>query len=80
MGLSGAWSIVRNPGYHVFKKDVEVHTEAYGWIETHSYTYFGYEQVKRHDIRGDVHTISNTGLASPRILIPFLEKMKHDTR
>jgi len=77
------WRVVdctNDPGYHVFKKDVEVHTETYGWIETHSCTYFGDEQVKRHDIRGDVHTISNTGLASPRILIPLLEKMKHDTR
>lgn len=61
-------------GYHVKKYDIEVMTEKYGWMETHSCTYFGDEQAKRFDITGDMHTISNTGIASPRILIPFIEK------
>lgn len=62
-----------DPGYHHMKCDIEVKTERYGWMETHSCSYFADEQVKRFDIEGDVHTISNTGLASPRILIPFIE-------
>lgn len=65
----------RDPGYHILKKDIEVYTKTYGWMETHSCTYFGTEQSKRFDIHGDcIHTMSNTGIASPRILVPFLEK------
>ena len=60
-------------GYHHVKYDIEVKTEQYGWMETHSCSYFADEQVKRFGIKGDVHTISNTGLASPRVLIPFIE-------
>lgn len=74
------WRIVdctqEQGGYHVCKQDIEVWTDTYGWLETHSCTYFGDGQTSRFDIQGNVHTISNTGLASPRILIPFLEKMK----
>jgi len=62
-------------GYHVKKYDIEVKTKQYGWLETHSCTYFGEEQSKRFGITGATHTISNTGIASPRILIPFIEKM-----
>lgn len=62
-----------DPGYHVKKSDIEVKTKRYGWMETHSCTYFGDEQVKRMDITGGYHTISNTGIASPRILVPFIE-------
>lgn len=61
-------------GYHIAKKDIEVLTKQYGWIETHSCTYFGDGQTSRLNIGGGMHTISNTGLASPRILIPFLER------
>jgi seryl-tRNA synthetase len=64
----------RDPGYHKLKKDIEVFTAAYGWLETHSCTYFGEEQTKRFEVTGLTHTISNTGLASPRILVPFLEQ------
>lgn len=75
LGLT--WRVVDrttlDPGYHILKKDIEVLTKTYGWMETHSCTYFGDGQVKRMGIQGGVHTISNTGLASPRILIPFLE-------
>jgi len=60
-------------GYHHLKYDIEVKTDQYGWMETHSCSYFADEQVQRFDIKGDVHTVSNTGLASPRILIPFIE-------
>ena len=62
-------------GYHVKKYDIEVKTKQYGWLETHSCTYFGEEQSKRFGIKGATHTISNTGIASPRILIPFIEMM-----
>ena len=61
-------------GYHLKKYDIEVKTKKYGWLETHSCTYFGDEQTKRLNITGNLHTISNTGIASPRILIPFIEK------
>jgi seryl-tRNA synthetase len=64
----------RDPGYHVLKKDIEVLTDAYGWLETHSCTYFGEEQTRRFGITGLTHTISNTGVASPRILVPLLER------
>ena len=57
------------------KYDIEVKTKQYGWMETHSCTYFGEEQSKRFEITGATHTISNTGIASPRILIPFIEMM-----
>lgn len=65
-----------DPGYHLKKYDIEVKTKKYGWMETHSCTYFGAEQTKRLNIKGGLHTISNTGIASPRILIPFIEKQE----
>lgn len=68
---------LEDPGYHIKKYDIEVKTEMFGWLETHSCTYFGNEQTKRLNIKGGFHTISNTGIASPRILIPFIEKMKN---
>ena len=49
-------------------------THQYGWLETHSCTYFKDEQTKRLGISGGLHTISNTGIASPRILVPFIER------
>lgn len=64
----------KDPGYHHYKVDVEVKTEQYGWMETHSCSYFADEQIKRFGITGGCHTISNTGIASPRILIPFIEQ------
>lgn len=60
-------------GYHIKKCDIEIYTKKYGWIESHSCTYFCEEQTKRFNISGANHTISNTGIASPRILIPFIE-------
>lgn len=65
---------IEDTGYHIKKYDIEVKTKKYGWLETHSCTYFGDEQTKRLGIKGGMHTISNTGIASPRILIPFMEK------
>lgn len=65
-----------DPGYHLKKYDIEVWTKKYGWMETHSCTYFGDEQTKRLNIGGGFYTISNTGIASPRILIPFIERME----
>ena len=65
----------RDTGYHKVKYDIEVKTKKYGWLETHSCTYFGEEQSKRYNIIGATHTISNTGIASPRILIPFIERV-----
>lgn len=65
-----------DPGYHIKKYDIEVLTKKYGWMETHSCTYFRNEQIKRFDVGlKHIHTISNTGIASPRILIPFIESM-----
>lgn len=64
----------RDPGYHLYKLDVEVWTTAYGWLETHSLAYFGEEQTRRFDIKGLTHTISATGVASPRFLVPLLER------
>lgn len=64
----------RDLGYHKLKCDVEVYTNTYGWMETHSCSYFGSEQVRRFGIQGNVETLSNTGIASPRILVPFLER------
>ena len=61
-------------GYHKYKVDIEIETETYGWIEICSCTYFEDEQTKRFGIKGGVHTISCTGVASPRILIPILER------
>lgn len=60
-------------GYHKKKLDIEIKTR-HGWVESHSCTYFGEEQTQRLGIRGGLHTISNTGIASPRILIPFIER------
>lgn len=65
----------RDEGYHKLKYDIEVKTKEYGWLETHSCTYFGEEQSTRFGIKGATHTISNTGIASPRILVPFIERM-----
>ena len=65
-----------DPGYHIKKYDIEVKTKKYGWLETHSCTYFGDGQTKRMGIKGGLHTISNTGIASPRILIPFIERLE----
>jgi len=64
----------RDSGYHKLKYDIEVLTKEYGWLETHSCTYFGEEQSRRYGITGATHTISNTGIASPRILVPFIER------
>lgn len=63
----------RDPGYHIIKYDIEILTKRYGWIESHSCTYFGEEQSKRYNISGATHTISNTGIAVPRFLIPLIE-------
>lgn len=64
----------RDPGYHKHKLDIEIKTKTYGWVESHSCTYFGTEQTQRLGITGAEHTISNTGIAAPRILIPFIER------
>ncbi|MFZ3591608.1 aminoacyl--tRNA ligase-related protein [Bacillus sp. DJP31] len=66
----------QDEGYHKQKFDVQIWSVEHGWIESHSCTYFGNEQTKRFNITGATHTISNTGIASPRILIPFIEKAK----
>lgn len=63
----------RDMGYHKLKLDIEIKTKL-GWVESHSCTYFGEEQTQRLGITGATHTISNTGIASPRILIPFIER------
>lgn len=66
---------VSDPGYHIKKMDVEVLTKAHGWIEVCSCSYFGKEQMMRMEIGGrDYCTISCTGLAVPRALIPVFEK------
>lgn len=64
-----------DPGYHEKKEDIEVLTQAHGWMETHSCSYFGENQSRRMGITGATHTVSNTGIATPRLLIPVLEAM-----
>jgi seryl-tRNA synthetase len=66
----------RDLGYHKYKIDIEIKTKTYGWVESHSCTYFGNEQCRRLGITGVDCTISNTGISSPRILIPLLEKLE----
>ena len=63
-------------GYHEIKMDIEIETKTFGWIEVGSYTYFGEEQSKRFNITGATHTVSGTGLAFPRVLIPIIENHK----
>ena len=63
----------KDEGYHIKKYDIEIYTDRWGWVESHSCTYFGEEQTKRFNIKGATHTISNTGIASPRILMPFIK-------
>jgi seryl-tRNA synthetase len=66
----------------VFMQDIETwmpSREAYG--ETHSCSYLGDFQARRLNIKYEdvdgtkkfVHTLNNTAIASPRILIPILE-------
>lgn len=63
-----------DPGYHLKKYDIEVWTGTYGWLETHSCTLFGREQSRRFGVTGADCTVSNTGVAAPRILVPLMEK------
>jgi len=64
-----------DPGYHEKKYDIEVYTKTYGWLETHSCSMFGTQQADRYDITGDCrYTLSNTGIATPRILVPLMEQ------
>lgn len=63
-----------DPGYHLKKYDIEVWTGTYGWLETHSCTLFGREQTRRFGISGADCTVSNTGVAAPRILVPLMEQ------
>lgn len=65
----------RDPGYHIQKTDIEIFTVTWGWVESHSCTYFGEEQSKRFNITGKPFTVSNTGISSPRILLPFIEDL-----
>lgn len=68
----------KDEGYHLKKLDVEVWTKKYGWMETHSCSYFGTEQSSRYNITGANHTLSNTGIATPRILIPLIERLQNE--
>lgn len=63
-------------GYHHKKFDIQIKTKMFDWIESHSCSYFEKEQTKRFNISGAEYTVSCTGIASPRILIPFLEREK----
>lgn len=63
----------KDSGYHIRKYDIEIYSVKHGWVESHSCSYFGTNQSERFNITGANHTISNTGLASPRILIPYIE-------
>ncbi len=65
-----------DPGYHIKKTDIEVMTQAYGWMEVCSCTYFGVEQAERFNITGAPYTVSCTLVATPRALIPLLEHMR----
>jgi seryl-tRNA synthetase len=78
-----SWGITRyrvvdktreDPGYHEKKLDIEVWTKTYGWMETHSCSRFGVHQATRYDIAGEYrYTLSNTGAATPRLLVPLME-------
>lgn len=69
----------------VFMQDIETwmpSRESYG--ETHSCSYLGEFQSRRLNIRYDdggekkfVHTLNNTCIASPRILIPLIENYQN---
>lgn len=63
----------RDRGEYRRKLDIEVWTSAYGWLETHSCTDYGRYQSRRYEITGADWTISNTAVASPRILVPLME-------
>lgn len=67
-----------DPGYHQQKTDIEVWTQAYGWLETHSCTDYGLQQTSRYNIAGvdgtPLASVSCTGVASPRILVPLMEQ------
>ncbi|MNW28628.1 Serine--tRNA ligase [compost metagenome] len=65
---------IEDPGYHTVKFDIEIYTEKWGWVETHSCSYFREEQSSRFNITGATHTISCTGLAFPRMLLPFIDQ------
>lgn len=65
-----------DPGYHIKKTDIEVMTQAYGWMEVCSCTYFGVEQAERFNITGAPYTVSCTLVATPRALVPLLEHMR----
>ena len=70
----------------VFMQDIETwmpSRSAYG--ETHSCSYLGDFQARRLNIRYDadgkkqfVHTLNNTCIASPRILIPIIEMYQNE--
>jgi seryl-tRNA synthetase len=65
----------KEEGYHIKKINIEVLTKTFGWMKTHSCCYFGKEQTKRFNITGAKFTVSCTGIASPRILIPIIENL-----
>jgi hypothetical protein len=55
---------------------VEVWTRAYGWLETHTLTDWRTAQIERLGMEGaGLGTMSCTGLASPRILVPYGENV-----
>jgi len=65
----------RDPGYHIKKWDIEIYLKSQNrWLEANSCSYFGQEQTRRFNITGATHSISNTGIASPRILLGFIER------
>lgn len=76
LGVNTRWVAVttRDPGYHLIKWDLEVETRAYGWLETHSMAYYGTEQTARFGIGGARYSWCATGLATPRALVPLLER------
>jgi len=68
-------STEKDKNYHIKKINIEVFTETFGWMKTHSCCYFEKEQSKRFNITGAEFTVSCTGIASPRILIPIIENL-----
>lgn len=63
------------PSYATRSLDLEAETQAYGWMEIGTYTNFGTGQSQRFGWTGMPYSVFGTMVATPRFLIPLLERM-----
>lgn len=63
------------PPYATRSYDLEAETQAYGWMEIGTYTNFGTGQSQRFGWTGMPYSVFGTMVATPRFLIPILERM-----